>query len=151
MAAQSGSDSLSSFVSTFLANLTTKLPFQMINMPQEELARVLLVGYFQRQPFSIQIQVLYPLSFLMLRPEIHFPAQSHKTIFSGAESVFSHYANLNPESGTEAINFVHQYIRDCADSSSPDCAGIGGHIHIAELTPDRVRWIIAPELVGNLK
>jgi len=49
------------------------------------------------------------------------------------KSTYSSYANLNLQSGEEAINFVHQYIRDCVDSSNPDWAGIEGHIYLVEV------------------
>jgi len=142
---KSDSHNFASFISAFCSALATKLPRQMTNMPKEELARGVFAGYFQGQPFSAHIQVLYPLTFLMVLPEVHFPVQYHKAIFSGAESIFSSkYADWNPQSGTEASKFVEEYIRDCSDSSNPDCAGIGGHIHIAELKPKQWQWIIAP-------
>jgi hypothetical protein len=140
----SGSKDFVPFLSEFCKALSTRLPLQMTNMPKEELARVILVGYFQGKSFSAQIQVLYPLSFLMVYPEVQFPAQYQKTIFSGAESIFPSYAGRNPQSGAEAINFVREYIRECADSANPDCVGIGGHIHIAEVKPEQSRWVIEP-------
>ena len=117
----------------------------MINMDREELARAVFVGYFGSQPFTLQIQVLYPAAVLMIYPsEIHMPPQHHKTIFSGAESIYPPYADRKPQTSAEAISFVHEYIQDCVDSDNPDCAGIGGHVHIAEIKRQESRWIIPP-------
>src|SRR5258708_462742 len=128
-AAKSDGSNFASFVSVCCTALAAKLPVQITNMPKAELARGIFVGYFTGEAFSLQIRILYPCSVRMALPQIHFPAQYHKSIFSGAESAFSSkYANWNPQSGAEASKFVREYIQDCVDSSNPDCAGIGGHI-----------------------
>lgn len=145
IAAFSGKDSFASFVDVFCKVLYKTLPARITNMSREELARVLFVGYFQGQPCSAKIELLYSNSFLTPDVEIHIPAQFYRSIFSGAESVFlKSYANCEPQSSAEAIDFVRNYIQDCVDSPAPDCIGIGGHIHIAELTPERFSWVVSP-------
>ena len=130
------------FVSELCRNLSDKLPPYIENLPGEELARAIFAGYFEGQPFTLQIQILYPATALLIHPTLQIPAQYHKMIFSGAESIYPPYVNRRPQTRTEAISFVQQYIQDCANSSNSDCAGIGGHIHIAEIKPNEIRWII---------
>ena len=144
VAAKSGRDNFAFFVSGFCAALSTKLPTYMINLPKDELARGIFVGFFQGKPFSVQLQILYPCTTLLVLSEVHIPADYHKSVFSGAESIYPKYETLKPKSGADAIDFIHKYIQECVDSSNPDCAGIGGHIHIAEIKPDQSRWIIEP-------
>jgi hypothetical protein len=144
VAAKLAGSNFAVFVSELCRILAGKLPTDMINMPQEELARVILVGYFRAQAFTVQIQALYPATTLLVHPTVQFPAQFHRTIFSGALSVYPPYADRKPQTSAEAISFVHQYIQECVSSSNPDCAGIGGHVHITEITPQEIRWIIPP-------
>jgi len=146
-AAQLAKAGFHSFISEFCNRLANTLPICMNGLPTDELARVLMVGYFQGQPFTLQVQVLYPATIRMIYPSgIHIPAQIHKTVFSGGESMYPPYADKQPQNTVEAIAFVRGYLRDCVESSNPDCAGIGGHVHIAELTPEGCKWIESPQI-----
>jgi hypothetical protein len=143
-AARLGGAGFHSFVSEFRHRLSNTLPQCMINLPREELTRGIFVGYFQGQPFTVQIKVLYPATVLMVHPVVQIPVGFYKIVFSGAESVYPPYADTNPQTSAEAIDFVQKYLQDCVNSSNPDCVGIGGHIHIAEVTPREIRWVIPP-------
>jgi hypothetical protein len=100
--------------------------------------------HFLGQPLTLQLEILYPATALMIRPEIQMPPQYHKIIFTGAESIYPKYEHLRPQTNAEAIGFVRGYLQDCADSDNPDCFGTGGHVHVAEITPQESRWIIPP-------
>lgn len=144
VAANLAGQDFSLFLDMFIEGLRRVSPSQITNMPKEELARVILVGYWWDQPFSAKIELNYPNGVLTLREEFDIPAQYQMNIFSGAESVFPKYKDAQPQSDEEAIEFVQKYIRDCADSIAPDCAGIGGHIHIAQVKPQEFTWFVRP-------
>lgn len=145
-ALSSGHD-FNALISAFCAELCKYLPIGFSNLPSNpyELARVMFVGYFKGQPCSAQIVISYVDSVLSPNSEVQIPAQYHKTVFSGAESIYSSkYQQWQPFCRAEAISFVTTYIQECIDSPNPDCAGIGGQIHLGEVQPEGISWIIPP-------
>lgn len=132
------------FLTFVCASLQKGLP-QIENCPKTELARVRFVGYFQGIPCSGNIVIAHSSGLLTPRSDqVSVPASYHKRVFSGAQSVFSKYSNWVPDSESQAIDFVRSYIQECIDSSEPDCAAIGGHLHIAKITPSCLSWVLPP-------
>jgi hypothetical protein len=145
-AAQLEPDSFVSFFSFFCSFLYKRIPSRITNMPDGELARGVIVGHYRGTPCKAEIELRYVNSYLNPNVELHTSIECcHRRIFSGAESVFlKSYTECKPQSRTEAIDFVRNYIQDCVDSSDADCIGIGGRVHIAELTPENISWIDPP-------
>jgi hypothetical protein len=144
------SDNFLSFVDIFCKKLSKKIPARITNMLKEDIARILFVGYCQDEPCMARIELLYPDSYLTPKIGICMPERYGRNIFSGSENIFSKgYKQYEPQSSAEAIDFVWRYIQDCANSSAPDCSGIGGHIHIAELTVKKFSWIEPPNSASS--
>jgi hypothetical protein len=114
--------------------------------PEDEIAGVLFVGYFNQQPCMAEIMVCHQ-NLLLLEPTIKtlvIPAKPNCNIFSGSKSLNRAWPKCKARSGAEAIDFVRKYIQACADSSEADCDDIGGHIHIGQITPEGFTWIDPP-------
>jgi hypothetical protein len=64
--------------------------------------------------------------------------------FAGYTVTINQYSNLR-----EAERYVKGYIEACSSAKALEmdpeiCKKIGGHIHIAEITPDGFRWRVPP-------
>ena len=118
-----------------------------------ELARLLFVGYFRGKPYKAQISI--PLLNSVIQPPVIeeigkcFPGDL--VILSGSEWVFREFFEdksimRNIASPTAAMTFVTKYIQVCIDhrNSDPECAEIGGHIHLGMLSPEGFRWVVEP-------
>jgi hypothetical protein len=113
----------------------------------ESRARMLLNGYFDEQPFMVEFHVretdrIRVQAERVLRP-IPLPTRN---LFSGCVRQNKKYENILPATTREALKLVSDYIQECIDNSDPDCSGVGGHRHIAHLTPDGFYWIDAPKI-----
>jgi hypothetical protein len=146
--AEKGGD-FAAFLTIFCEALRYQLP-QIDNCPKSEIARVRFVGYFHGIPCSGNVRIAHSNGFLTpYNDQVRIPAEPHKSVFSGAQSVSSKYSDWMPDSEERAIDFVRQYIQDCVDSPDSDCAGIGGRLHIVKITPAKLLWVLPPVQVSN--
>jgi hypothetical protein len=108
----------------------------------KKIARMLLIGYLQGEPFLAQVKVEKIkseacVSFgLLVLP---------KTLiaFSGCESVTAENGlDRLPKSPEDARLLIHEYIKRCVDD--PNCRGYGGTVHVAKITPDAFIWMNGP-------
>lgn len=127
------------------------LPAQYAN---SELARVLLLAYFEGQPCLAEISVNC-VKGGTLQPKIsklNCPPNTQYVVFSGSERIYKQFAGDGiqmPDTCEKAIALIRDYVKLCVDNrdTDPECAGIGGHIHIGVLSPDKFEWIEAPRNV----
>jgi hypothetical protein len=133
----------------------------MIDHDGSMIAEALIDGYYNGVPSRVSIK-LYHRSQQLAEPEVFrdsIPTGSYvihgsklisESFRNPADRRFADYGQLawtnSPVTLSEAIKVSEGYIRAC---SSPEaiqmdakCAGIGGHIHIATITPkDGFRWV----------
>jgi hypothetical protein len=111
-----------------------------------ELARVLLVGYFKGEPCKAEIATFLQNGMLMpvTIPQIQFPSQHARDIFSGSKKAFARFEQTYPQDRDQAIGFVRDYIQACIENPDPGQI-FGGRIHMAELNPMGFRWVDAPQ------
>jgi len=65
----------------------------------------------------------------------------------------THWRNRKTLTLSEGIEIAESYIRACDSDEGREvdprlCAGIGGHIHIATITPAEFKWIKEPKKNG---
>jgi len=110
----------------------------------KELTLVIFAGYFKGEPILSKFQ----LAASMGRPE-HLEGCRGVVPVTGSETVFQEFKPraYKIKSLEHSREFVEDYIRECSERRGiePDCAGIGGHIHIAQITPDGFSWLIEPK------
>lgn len=130
-----------------------------------KIATVFVVGYFKKTPCFIQV-MFYHFGRASEFSVIPFP--SHKySILSGSDVVrrtmyqaggqlvlgspFAQYMKALSETSTldDAEEYAKGYVQACSTSlarqmDEPKCKITGGHIHVAEITPQGFRWRIAP-------
>jgi hypothetical protein len=112
----------------------------------ESRARMLLNGYFYREPFMAEFHVRDKDRIKVLAERASMPLPSPtSTLFNGCARQNDKYKNVLPNTTREALKLISDYIQECIDNSDPDCFSIGGHRHIAHLTPDGFYWIDAPQ------
>ena len=123
------------------------------------IAEILLAGYFRKQPCFAEIK-FYHREQVIAAPKKRFENYSPgNAAISGSEKIrflminkrdgrFSRYLKpLGPDSSLkEAGEFAKGYIEACSDPVAleidPYCKGIGGHIHMATVTPsDGFGWL----------
>jgi hypothetical protein len=120
-------------------------------------------GYFKAIPFLTCVEFYHSLHFA----EFHAQSMSFAGILYGSDvirrAMYDDFGNIisgspfteyiqNPReinSLNDSEKYVKGYIQACSSelAISMDescCKKIGGHIHIAELTPNEFRWRIAP-------
>ena len=96
-------------------------------------------------------------------PEIHIETPPKNNFNIGSSVIFqelfhdkkdSRFAKYNKDvplngplsNAAEAVRLVVEAHCDpVAAELDPLCKGIGGHVHVAELTPEGFKWIIAPK------
>jgi hypothetical protein len=116
---------------------------------KSEIARLLLIGYFKDEPYAVHIIVRHDGN-IVLKPKIKCWSPSvHFDVFSGSKRVYEeliHKIVKEPSSLGEASELVQDYILVCMkyQDVDADCANIGGHIHIGQLTPERFSWLNPP-------
>lgn len=111
----------------------------------ESKARMLLNGYFYGQPFMAEFHVRETDRIRVQAERVSMPlSPPTRYLFNGCARQNEKYKNALPTDTREALKFISDYIQECIDNSDPDCLGIGGHRHIAHLTPDGFYWIDPP-------
>jgi|SRR5579872_5117925 len=109
-------------------------------------ARMLLNGYFYGQPLMAEFHVRETDRIRVHAENVSMPLPSPtRYLFNGCARQNEKYKNILPTTTREALKLISDYIQDCIDNSDPDCFSIGGHRHIAHLTPDGFYWIDAPK------
>jgi hypothetical protein len=112
----------------------------------ESKARMLLNGYFYGQPFMAEFHVRETDRIRVQAERVLMPIPTPtRNLFNGCTRQNKKYENVLPTTTPEALKLISAYIQECIDNSEPDCLGIGGHRHIAHLTPDGFYWIDAPK------
>ena len=112
---------------------------------QESIARMLLNGYFYRQPFMAEFHVRQTDRIRVQEDNVSIPlTEPTRYLFNGCARQNEKYKDVLPKTTPEALKLVSNYIQECIDNPDPDCFSIGGHRHIAHLTPDGFYWIDAP-------
>jgi hypothetical protein len=136
---------------------------------EQEIVRVLLAGYYDRRPFmsattlwhkhqeiqspTRESRLLGPSSTQL---EVSGSQKVRDLLLSTDDDTFAEYRtagwikmrNRMPVSLAEGADMARAYIAACASSRGrmvdPECAAIGGRIHVAEITPVGFRWIDPP-------
>jgi hypothetical protein len=107
------------------------------------MARMLAVGYFNHEPFLLEIKVQQVNSLPFVSGHRFVPSNDLRA-FSGHPSVApDERLQRVPDNVEDARNLIHEYIQRCADS--PECKDIGGRTHVALVSLDSFDWIDAPE------
>ena len=112
----------------------------------ESKARMLLNGYFYEQSFMAEFHVRETDRIRVQAERVSMPlSPPTRYLFNGCARQNEKYKNSLPTTTREALKLISDYIQDCIDNSDADCLGIGGHRHIALLTPDGFYWVDAPQ------
>lgn len=112
----------------------------------ESKARMLLNGYFDGQPFMAEFHVRETDRIRVQAERVLMPIPTPtRNLFNGCTQQNKKYESVLPTTTLEALKLVSNYIQECIDNSDADCFGIGGHLHIAHLTPDGFYWVDAPK------
>jgi len=121
--------------------------------PEERntIARIFFSGYFRKNEPSLAIVKISHDNQVVLEPEKMFQSPPQQNIFSGSSVAELMYGREDPRfakyfvqadrnsSLEQAEACARGFIEACADPIArdidPSCNGIGGHIHVARLTP----------------
>jgi hypothetical protein len=124
--------------------------------------RLLIVGYFKQKPWQFEIRFVHDE-----KHRVHFLVDDASQLnqvtaaITGSDIVahamytdrdprFARYAKpYDVDTLDQASDYVRGYIEACADPVAleldPLCSGIGGHVHVAEITPlGGFKWRVAP-------
>jgi hypothetical protein len=149
-------DTWDAYVRKFADAIYKKLRGVPVFLKEAE-ARVLLIGYFHGYPVRAQIFFKCPERFFkepylreLLEGEL---VQSDFLVFSGSDVILEqmkpYLTTIELESLQDAAELSRDYLQRCIDRQDQVEAEIrgtiGGHIHIAEITPEGFRWNVAPE------
>lgn len=112
----------------------------------ESKARMLLNGYFDQQPFMAEFHLRDTDRIRVQAERVLMPIPvPTRNLFNGCTRQNKKYENALPTTTIDALKLISAYIQECIDNSDADCSGIGGHRHIAHLTPDGFYWVDAPK------
>lgn len=125
-------------------------------------ARVFFAGYFRKHQPSFAVVTLRHEHQLLLDPEIRFETPPENDYFVGAGGgiaarihgaedhwVRAYAKPVSPNGSLDDLaSLAEGFIRACSDPRAEEvdqsCKAIGGHVHVAELTPSGFKWRIAP-------
>jgi hypothetical protein len=140
-------------------------PEDGFNEPGTTIARLFIVGYYEGTPVCFVVRFFHREQELGALVPSPIPFKPGQELGSGSdkvwnllnapeENVFAKYRPKRPlrrelTTIAQAVKIAKQHILACCDplARSIDpliCNGIGGHIHIAEITPSGFRWHIPP-------
>lgn len=110
-------------------------------------ARVIFVGYGKNVPDWIQASFWCENGIAKCEVKPATGPNDNFKAFSGSQVVLEDWQKAVKRK-TESLSLVEAvqlYIQMCIDNQTdPYCQDIGGHIHIAEITSDNIKWIIPP-------
>lgn len=114
-------------------------------------ASVIFVGYLNGRPLCAEIKFPHDdTAFLPpILTKLEFPP-SYINVFAGSPTVATDMRRSGllsqPSDLSEAAEMVRRYAQTCVDNSRviPDCNNLGGHVHVATVTPEGFSWVIAP-------
>lgn len=123
--------------------------------------RLFFVGYFRGTPLWMEFAFWHDADKKRIRlKNSHFSMDQYGVMHSIGSSIIANMmyntkaepdkrlAGYKKGGADEPLEFFYSYLRACCDPVAievdPQCQFIGGHIHAAEITPDRVRWLIEP-------
>lgn len=116
------------------------------------LARVLLLAYFEGRSCQAELSVECAANGTLQAKiiTVNCPANPQYIVFSGSEKMYKEFAGDGihmPDTREKAIAIIRDYIQLCVDNreTDPECKGIGGHIHVGVLSPEKFEWIEAPQ------
>jgi hypothetical protein len=125
------------------------------------IVRLFSCGYFQGKPFACDVQIVHENETLSCQP-VPYDIEQMKPVVLGSKRIaelmylerdwrFRNYTTaITPDSTIhDAIECVRGYLRACstplARRLDPFCEIIGGHIHIATVSPQsRFQWSTRP-------
>jgi len=129
---------------------------------RDNVSKIFFAGYFGQNAQPILMRVEFAHSNQVLRePHIFAESPPRQNLFSGSsvaalmfgahDARFAQYTRdvTQDSSLAEAIECARGFVEACstdmARSIDPACMGIGGHIHVATVTPPGVfQWVIEP-------
>lgn len=114
------------------------------NLAKDFIARMLVVGYFNGDPFQAEITVKSCDSAPVVSVK-QFLTSLNIKVFSGCPHVKADDTLARePKDIDDARSLIHEYIQRCVDT--PQCSGIGGKVHVGLVSPCSFEWIDPPEL-----
>jgi hypothetical protein len=116
----------------------------------KEVVRALFVGYAKGVPSTVTVSLRHENGAFLEPVLIQVCEEPYDlSLFSGSVKVWEELPPTIeiPKDIKEATNKVRNYIQACIDKRNhyPDCADIGGHIHIASVTPYKFEWVDPPQ------
>ena len=119
-----------------------------------ELATLSFVGYVDGKPQSVQICLLAIDGFLD-DPKIsrsHYPPTPSLEVSSGCRTAYESYKTMVDRGEmlpcttlVDGSALIQKYIQTCADEKTESANPIGGHIHVAAITPYDSEWMVSPK------
>jgi hypothetical protein len=140
----------------------TNEPYPVDRDDPSGVARLFFVGYFDSELPSFLVmelhhdhQVIGPPRIFSETPRpkdvrVSGPVSLAKYIFANQDRRLNKYALPTDEHSSleEAAKSAAGFLRACSDPIArqldPFCEKVGGHIHIAAITPDGFRWRVPP-------
>jgi hypothetical protein len=137
-------------------------PLSSSEEARKTVAQIFILGYFRKHDPTLATLTFVHENQIMPVPHVTLDTPPRhdtfvgsstiaKLLFQGNDPRFSKY--VIPKSVTDRLDVAAEhgigFIRACSDPMAvaidPVCAGIGGHIHVAEITPEGgFRWRIPP-------
>jgi hypothetical protein len=142
------SDFIQKFGDFLYVTLRILLGTSVERCKKDEIARLVIFGYFKNQPYVGEVFIQHSGPNL-LRPEIKCPPVSYRfDVFSGSKKACKMFGqHFLPDSLSDAAKLVEEYIKLCFVHRDPPLEGensIGGCIHIGKFTSDKFSWIRSP-------
>jgi hypothetical protein len=117
-----------------------------------EIARAVFLAYFNGSPYVGEVTLNHDGSVVSVPQIWHSAPDFRFYVFSGSKFVYAKLKDklsVEPKSLSEASALIRWYIEESGKypDIDPDCANIGGHIHIGSLTPSGFTWTDPPRLI----
>lgn len=139
-----------SYVKDFCEDFADRIRYSNIGvaLPDgEEFCRVMFVGYHHQTPVRLQVSFSVARGILQsprLKEMVESPVADF-CIASGSQIVWDDLTAevCKPETLSEGIEFVRNYVVRCINTKTdPCCAAIGGHPQIATITDGGFSWVV---------
>lgn len=120
----------------------------------KDLATLAFVGYVNGEPQSVQIRLSADRGFIN-EPRVlcsHNPPLPSLNVTSLCRTARESYDSLVARDEirpcatlTDGSVLIQKYVQMCADEQTGGLNPIGGHIHIAAITPSDLEWMVPPK------